>query len=170
MMGRHAPRTHDTDDPDVCRVLHTTDPSQVSSGIRSPGAQKTDDMGLKISVVHSFLSLYMVTVSLFLSLYQAASGIFLFSYLSRRPDLRQELFGFKPPKLGAVGRTGGGTISAPFAEDFINLADAFFRVVGNSFIGTHGQTGHAAHTGIRVDFRHNGAFHELFFEQNGGHA
>ena len=58
MMGGHAPGTHDTDDPDICRVLHTTDPSQVSSGIRSPGAQKTDDMGLKISVVHSFLSLY----------------------------------------------------------------------------------------------------------------
>jgi len=65
MVGRHAPGAHDTDDPDICRVLHTTDPSQVSSGVCSPGAQKTDNMGFKISVVHLFLSLYMLTVSLF---------------------------------------------------------------------------------------------------------
>ena len=73
MVGRHAPGTHDADDPDICRVLHTTDPSQVSSGVCSPGAQKTDDMGLKMCVVHSFLSLYIITVSLFLILYQASS-------------------------------------------------------------------------------------------------
>jgi hypothetical protein len=65
MVGRHAPGAHDTDDPDICRVLHTTDPSQVSSGVCSPGAQKTDDMGFKLCVVHLFLSLYMLTVSLF---------------------------------------------------------------------------------------------------------
>ncbi len=52
MMGRHAPGTHDPDNTDICRVLHTTDPSQVSSGIRSPGTQKTDNMGFKILVVH----------------------------------------------------------------------------------------------------------------------
>ncbi len=67
MMGRHAPGTHDTDNPDICRVLHTTDPSQVSSGIGSPGAQKTNNMGFKISVVHSFLSLY--KLKRFLSLF-----------------------------------------------------------------------------------------------------
>lgn len=52
MMGRHAPRAHDPDDTDICRVLHTTDPSQVSSGICSPGTQKTDNMGFEIGVVH----------------------------------------------------------------------------------------------------------------------
>ncbi len=52
MMGRHAPGTHDPDNTDICRVLHTTDPSQVSSGIRSPGTQKTDDVGFKVLVVH----------------------------------------------------------------------------------------------------------------------
>jgi len=57
MMGRHAPGTHDPDDPHICRILHTTDPSQVSSGVRSPGAQKSDDLGFKMCVAHWFLSL-----------------------------------------------------------------------------------------------------------------
>lgn len=52
MVGRDAPGTHDPDGTDIGRILHTTDPGQVSSGIRSPGAQKTDDMGFKIHVAH----------------------------------------------------------------------------------------------------------------------
>ena len=56
-MGRNTPGAHDPDNTDICRVLHTTDPSQVSSGICSPGAQKTYDMGLKIIVAHLLYSL-----------------------------------------------------------------------------------------------------------------
>jgi len=52
MMGRHATGTHDAYDPDICRILHTTDPSQVSSSIRSPGTEEGDDMGLKFRITH----------------------------------------------------------------------------------------------------------------------
>src|SRR3989339_1329172 len=138
MMGRHAPGTHDADDPDICRVLHTTDPSQVSSGVCSPGAQKTDDMGFKLCVVHLFLSLYILMVSLFVCFIRPGYSRHFSSHRSSRPDLRQELIGFKSPKLGAVGRTGGGAISASLAENFIDLADAFFQVIGDGSIGTHG--------------------------------
>lgn len=60
MMCRYTPGTHDPDNLDVCRVLHTTDPSQVSSGIRSPGTQECDDIGLKIGVAHLLLSLFIM--------------------------------------------------------------------------------------------------------------
>ena len=59
-MGGHAPGTHDPDNFYICRVLHTTDPSQVSSGVCSPGAQKTDNLGLKISVGHYLVSFYVL--------------------------------------------------------------------------------------------------------------
>jgi len=53
MVRRNASRAHHPDNTDICRVLHTTDPSQVSSGVCSPGAQKADDIGLKILITHS---------------------------------------------------------------------------------------------------------------------
>jgi len=52
MMGGHATGTHDPYHPDICRILHSTNPSQVSSGIRSPGAEKSNDMGLKFRITH----------------------------------------------------------------------------------------------------------------------
>ncbi len=57
MMGRHATGARDPNNPDICRILHTTDPSQVSSGIRSPGAKKCDDMGFEFGIAHLCLSL-----------------------------------------------------------------------------------------------------------------
>jgi len=60
MMGRNTPGTHNPDDTDVSRVLHTTDPSQVSGGIRSPGAEKSNDMRFKSCVAHGHLSLVRV--------------------------------------------------------------------------------------------------------------
>ena len=48
VMGRYRPGTHNPNDPDRRRILHSTDPSQVSGGISSPGAQKSNDLGLKI--------------------------------------------------------------------------------------------------------------------------
>ncbi len=58
VVRRHARRTHDANDPNVGRVLHTTDPSQVSSGVCSPSAEKTKHFGFKIAPAHllSFLS------------------------------------------------------------------------------------------------------------------
>jgi len=58
MMRGNAPRAHHPDNPDVGRILHTTDPSQVSSGVRSPGAQKADDGGFKFLVAHGYFSLW----------------------------------------------------------------------------------------------------------------
>ncbi len=56
VMGGHTAGTHDPYNPDICRILHTTDPSQVSSGVRSPGTQKGDDMGFEFGVAHLRLS------------------------------------------------------------------------------------------------------------------
>jgi len=52
MVRRNTATTHYPDGSDICRILQTTDPSQVSSGVCSPGAQKTDDLGLKNVVAH----------------------------------------------------------------------------------------------------------------------
>ncbi len=57
MMRRHAAGARDPNSPDICRILHTTDPSQVSSGICSPGAEKCDDMGFEFGIAHWCLSL-----------------------------------------------------------------------------------------------------------------
>jgi hypothetical protein len=48
MMRRHAGRAHHPDNPHIGRILQSTNPSQVSSRVRSPGAQKADDFGFKI--------------------------------------------------------------------------------------------------------------------------
>ena len=53
MMGRHAGRTHHPDHPDICRVLQSTDPSQVSSRVCSPGTQKAKHGWLKLVVAHA---------------------------------------------------------------------------------------------------------------------
>ncbi len=63
MMGRDASRAHYPDNANVRRVLHTTDPSQVSSGIRSPGAEKAQNGGLKISIIHRTVSLFSISCS-----------------------------------------------------------------------------------------------------------
>jgi hypothetical protein len=52
MVPGNASRAHYPDNTDIGRVLHTTNPSQVSSGVRSPGAQKADDIGFKILITH----------------------------------------------------------------------------------------------------------------------
>lgn len=52
MMRRNAATTHHPDGTNIRRVLQTTDPSQVSSCVCSPGAQKTNDLGLKNVVTH----------------------------------------------------------------------------------------------------------------------
>jgi hypothetical protein len=49
----HAGRAHHPHHAHVARVLQTTDPSQVSSSVRSPGAQKTNDLGLKFRGHHA---------------------------------------------------------------------------------------------------------------------
>jgi hypothetical protein len=48
VMGRDRPCTHDPDRPEGGRILHPTDPSQVSRSISSPGAQKSNNLRLKI--------------------------------------------------------------------------------------------------------------------------
>jgi hypothetical protein len=52
-----ASTAHDPNHPDVGRVLQPTDPSQVSSGVCSPGAKKTDDFRFKIWGAHDASSL-----------------------------------------------------------------------------------------------------------------
>jgi hypothetical protein len=48
IMRRDRTGTHDSNDPDRRRILHSTDPSQVSGSVSSPGAQKSNDLRLKI--------------------------------------------------------------------------------------------------------------------------
>jgi hypothetical protein len=48
IMRRYRPCAHDPNGSDRCRVLHSTDPSQVSCGVCSPGAQESNDRRLKI--------------------------------------------------------------------------------------------------------------------------
>jgi hypothetical protein len=48
IMRRYRPGTHHPDDPDRSRILHSTDPSQVSRSISSPGAKESNDLRLKI--------------------------------------------------------------------------------------------------------------------------
>jgi hypothetical protein len=47
-MGRNRSGAHHPDDPDRRRILHSTDPSQVSGSISSPRTQKSNDLGLKL--------------------------------------------------------------------------------------------------------------------------
>jgi hypothetical protein len=47
-MRTHHTGAHHPDNPQVRRILHTTDPSQVSSSIRSPRAQESYDDRLEI--------------------------------------------------------------------------------------------------------------------------
>jgi len=58
MVRRHACGTHHPDSADVCGILQPTDPSQVSSSIRSPRAQKADNLRFKIGVAHMTSSLW----------------------------------------------------------------------------------------------------------------
>ena len=44
----NAGAAHHPNDPNVGRILQTPDPSQVSSSVRSPGAQEADDFGFEI--------------------------------------------------------------------------------------------------------------------------
>ena len=57
VVGRNTARTHHPDDPDIGRILHTTDPSQVSSRVRSPGAKKSNDMRFEL-FAHWLLSFF----------------------------------------------------------------------------------------------------------------
>jgi len=45
-------RTHHPDHAHIGWVLQTTDPSQVSSSVCSPGTEKTDNLGFKIGMGH----------------------------------------------------------------------------------------------------------------------
>jgi hypothetical protein len=53
-MRRYRPGTHHPDDTDRRRILHSTDPSQVSGSISSPGTQESNNLGLKL-VCHALL-------------------------------------------------------------------------------------------------------------------
>jgi hypothetical protein len=53
MVGGDATRAHHTHHPNVRRVLQTTDPSQVSSGVCSPSTQEAQDLGLEPVVAHA---------------------------------------------------------------------------------------------------------------------
>jgi len=48
VVGRDRPGAHHPDDPDRRRILHSTDPSQVSRSISSPGTQKSNDLWSKL--------------------------------------------------------------------------------------------------------------------------
>jgi len=48
VMKRNRSGAHHPDDPDGRRILHSTDPSQVSRSISSPGTQESNDLGLKL--------------------------------------------------------------------------------------------------------------------------
>ena len=56
MMRRDAATTHNPDGANIRRVLQTTDPSQVSSSICSPGAKKTDHPRFKVVRTHNHSS------------------------------------------------------------------------------------------------------------------
>lgn len=56
MMRRHTTTAHYPDGANIRRVLQTTDPSQVSSGVRSPGAEEADDFRFKGVVGHGLRS------------------------------------------------------------------------------------------------------------------
>jgi hypothetical protein len=55
-------RTHHPYDPDIRRVLQTTDPSQVSSGVCSPCTQKTYNLRLKICFTHNLSFFFLSAV------------------------------------------------------------------------------------------------------------
>jgi hypothetical protein len=62
VMGGDTATAHDPNHTDVGRVLQTTDPSQVSSGIRSPGAEEADDFRFEILGAHK-VSFFFLTVN-----------------------------------------------------------------------------------------------------------
>jgi len=56
ILGRYGSCTHDPDRSDTRRILHSTDPSQVSGCVASPCAQKGDDGRFEI-IGHDHVSL-----------------------------------------------------------------------------------------------------------------
>jgi hypothetical protein len=52
MVRRNTGGTHNPNGTDVRRVLQSTDPSQVSSSVRSPCTQKADYFWFKIGITH----------------------------------------------------------------------------------------------------------------------
>jgi hypothetical protein len=48
VVRRNARRAHHPDYPHIGRILQSTNPSQVSSRVCSPGAQEADDFGFEI--------------------------------------------------------------------------------------------------------------------------
>jgi len=52
MVRRHAGRAHHANRSNIARVLQSTNPSQVSSGVCSPRTQKTHDLRLKTVFRH----------------------------------------------------------------------------------------------------------------------
>jgi hypothetical protein len=52
IVGRYRSGTHNPDDPDRRRILHSTDPSQVSGSISSPGTQESNNLGSKLLCHH----------------------------------------------------------------------------------------------------------------------
>lgn len=62
VVGRDTATAHDPNHTDVGRVLQPTDPSQVSSRVCSPGAEKADDLWLEILGVHK-VSFFFLTVN-----------------------------------------------------------------------------------------------------------
>lgn len=50
-----ASAAHNPHNPNVGGILKPTDPGQVSSGVGSPGAEETEDLGLEIDLAHDKL-------------------------------------------------------------------------------------------------------------------
>ena len=53
VMRRHTGGTHHPDDPNIGRILNTTDPSQVSSGVCSPRAEEAQHLRFEPVVAHA---------------------------------------------------------------------------------------------------------------------
>ena len=55
MVHGDASAAHNPHNPNVGGILEPTDPGQVSSGVGSPGAEETKDLGLEIGLAHDTL-------------------------------------------------------------------------------------------------------------------
>ena len=58
MVRRDSARAHHSNHPNIGRVLQSTNPSQVSSGVCSPGTQKAQDRGLEPVIAHALDPFY----------------------------------------------------------------------------------------------------------------
>ncbi len=147
VVRRHGGRTHDTDGPDIGRILQTAHPRQIRCAIGTPVAHKSNDFRLEIILFHLTLLL---------------DGL----KAQRTLDLGVQLIVVKSHQGRCLGGTGCRAGAAAFAKGRIHFSHKSFSVEVNGIKGTDINASQASGTKLFSDIRDYAAQLDFFFGQN----